>query len=307
VARAAGARVGQATWDGSFSNGLNRLLSEVKTDWTLRLDSDEWFETEPTESLKSAMAKQDRYGFRMVRRDILPDGRYREISIFRLWRTHPGLRYEGLVHENITNESISMAFPGMGVESLPLWFWHDGYADATNSKLERNIKLLELELGARPNQPYYRAMRAVMYRDLGDPKSLPELEMVADEALAESTPSTRMYAGVFAALLQATPENRIHDKRITRVIERSWKWFGNYPGVLWAIGLAETRRNALDNALAAYMKLHELADSGRYETSMPFDPSILGPYLWNAMGFTANRIGRMDIAQKCASKLMAAR
>jgi len=307
VAKSSGARVEQVAWDGSFSNGLNRLLHEIKTDWTLRLDSDEWFDNDPTDSLHHAISQKDRYGFRIVRRDILPDQRYREISIFRLWRTHPALRYEGLVHENITNESIAQAFPGLKVEALPLWIWHDGYADQTNAKLERNIKLLEEELRIRPNQPYYRAMRAIMYRDLGDPRSLGELEKVADEALQGSTPATRMYAGVFSSLLQTTPEDRICENRITKVIEKSWQWFGNYPGVLWAIGLAETRRSNLEQALRAYIRLQELADSGKYEVSMPFDPSILGPYLWNALGFTANRLGRFDIAQRCANKLMAVR
>jgi hypothetical protein len=307
VAKAAGATVVEAEWDGSFSNGLNRLLKEVKTDWTLRLDSDEWFETDPTASLHDAMTGADKYGYRLVRRDILPDGHYREISIFRMWRTDPRLRYEGLVHENISNESLSLAFPKMSVESLPLWFWHDGYADPSNKKLERNIKLLEEELRLRPSQPYYRAMRALMYRDLGDPRFLSELETVADEALTDNTPATRMYAGVFAALLQETPEAAINDARITRVIDRSWRWFGNYPSVLWAIGVAETRRNEFEKALAAYLKLQVLAESGRYETSLPFDPSLLGSHLWNALGFVANRVGRTDIAQECALKLMALR
>jgi hypothetical protein len=210
------------------------------------------------------------------------------------------------VHENISNDGIVKAFPGLSVESLPLWIWHDGYADPTNSKLERNIALLEQELEARPHQPYYRAMRAVMYRDLGDPKALDELQTVAEEALKEEAPATRMYAAVFSALLQSTPDASICGPQATKVIERSWKWFGNYPGVLWAIGLAETRRNALDQALRAYLRLQELSESGKYETSMPFDPNILGSYLWNALGFTANRVGRADIAQSCANRLMAA-
>ncbi len=307
VAKKAGARVEQAEWDGSFSNGLNRLLGQVKTEWTLRLDSDEWFEIDPKKSLQAVIAHKDRYGFRIVRRDILPDQRYREISIFRLWRTHPALRYEGLVHENISNDTIAEAFPGLSVESIPLWIWHDGYADPSNAKLERNIKLLEEELRLRPDQPYYRAMRAVMYRDLGDPRSISVLEEVTDEALLLSAPSTRMYAGVFAAILQSTPEEQISSPRIASVIEKSWQWFGNYPGVLWAIGLAETRRGNIEQALRAYVALQELAESGRYEISMPFDPSILNVYLWNALGFTANQLGRMDIAETCARRLMAAR
>ncbi len=306
VARAAGARVHETEWDGSFSNGLNKLLAEIKTDWTLRLDSDEWFETSPRDALKKAMNKKDCYGYRIVRRDILAEDRYREISIFRIWRTSPELRYEGLVHENISNEGIVKAFPGMTYESLPLWIWHDGYAEATNAKLERNIALLEQELAARPNQPYYRAMRAVTLRDLGAPNAIVELEKVAEEALAEEVPSNRMYAAVFASLLQSCPDESIAGPLITQVIERSWKWFGNYPGVLWSIGLAETKRNAPDKALSAYLRLQELADSGKYENSMPFDPNVLGTHLWNALGFTASKLGRYDIAQQCVNRLTAA-
>jgi glycosyltransferase involved in cell wall biosynthesis len=303
VAKDAGARVVQTEWDGSFSSGLNKLMREVKTEWTLRLDSDEWFETSPATALRNAMKRDDQYGYRLVRRDILPNGGYREISIFRLWRTHPALRYEGIVHENISNDSIVEAFPSLKVAALPLWFWHDGYAEPTNTKLDRNIKLLEEELRVRPNQPYYRAMRAVMYRDLEDPRALAELEKVADEALEETTPSTRMYAGVFSAILEATPEQQIQDPRIGKVIARCWQWFHNYPGVLWAIGIAETRRRNPDQALRAYMSLRELAESGKYETAMPFEPQILGHSLWNALGFTANQIGRTDIAAYCARKL----
>ena len=303
-AKAAGARVVEAAWDGSFSNGLNRLLPLIKTDWTLRLDSDEWFENDPADALQEAMSRKDRYGYRLIRRDVLPDGSYREISIFRLWKTSAELRYEGIVHENITNASIEKAFPRQTVEALALWFWHDGYADPTNDKLQRNIKLLEEELAQRPDQPYYRAMRAVMYRDLHDERALTELEKVADEALAETSPSTRMYAGVFSALLHEIPEDRASERRIANVIDKSWKWFSDYPGVLWSIGLAETKRKDFEKATRAYLRLEDLAQSGRYETSLPFDRAILGPHLWNALGFAASRAGRMDIAERCAHRLM---
>lgn len=303
VAKAAGARVLEIEWPGSFSAGLNTLLAEIKTDWTLRLDSDEWFDCDPSEALRRAVDDEHNYGYKLTRRDILKDGPYREISIFRLWRTHPKLRYEGLVHENISNDGISEAFPGKSVDNLPIWFWHDGYSHGSDFKLKRNIELVEAELRSRPNQPYYRAMRAVMYRDLGHTDFLLELEKVADEALLEKDPSTRMYAGVFAALLQATPEARVREERIGKVIRRSWRWFGNYPGVLWAIGIVETRRGNLEQALQAFLAIENLSKTGSFERSMPFDPNILGFHLWNALGFTANQIGRPDIAEACARRL----
>jgi hypothetical protein len=303
VAKAAGARVAEMEWPGSFSVGLNALLAEVRTDWVLRLDSDEWFELDPKADLQDAIGKEENYGYKLVRRDILQAGGYREISIFRLWRADSRLRYEGLVHENISNEGIVEAFPDLRVVDLPLWFWHDGYAQGSAEKVRRNIALIESELEARPRQPYYRAMRAVMYRDLDDPRALGELEAVADDALLESEPTTRMLGSAFAALLQATPEDRIQEPRIGQVIFRSWKWFGNYPGVLWAIGVAESRRGRPEDALRAFMAIRSLVESDNYERSLPFDPNILSVHLWNALGFTASQLGRRDIAEWCAGRL----
>lgn len=307
VAKGAGARVSQIEWPGSFSVGLNTLLAEVHTDWVLRLDSDEWFDTDPKETLRRVIEDESVYGYKLVRRDIVKEGPYREISIFRLWRSHEALRYEGLVHENISSHGASEAFPGMAVKSLGLWFWHDGYALGSDDKLQRNIDLIEAELKLRPDQPYYRAMRAVMYRDLAHPNFLAELESVADEALLETEPATRMYAGVFGFLLQSIPEARLREPRIDKVIERSWRWFADYPGVLWSIGLVETRRNNLNEALRAFLAIQALADSGNYEKSMPFDRNILGPHLWNALGFTANQLGRQDIVEECARRLQSPR
>ena len=303
IAQATGARVSEMQWPGSFSVGLNSLLDQVRTDWVLRLDSDEWFELDPKVSLGKAMDEEKNYGYKLIRRDILPDGRYREISIFRLWRHDPRLRYEGLVHENIGNAGIEEAFPGMNVGSMPLWFWHDGYSQGSDAKLRRNIELLEKELEQRPDQPYYQAMRAVMYRDLKDPRALQYLNSVADQALQDSQPSTRMLAGVFSSLLQETPDAEILDDRFQKIVAKAWKWFPDYPSVLWAIGAAETRRGDLPAALNAYLRLEELAQSGRYERTMSFDPAILGPHLWNALGYVAQQLGRYDVVERCARRL----
>ncbi|MEA2552041.1 MAG: hypothetical protein QOJ65_217 [Fimbriimonadaceae bacterium] len=303
VARAAGAHVEQIEWPGSFSIGLNRLLDMVTTDWVLRLDSDEWFEADPKERLLKLMGKKDVYGHKLIRRDILEDGRFREISIFRLWRNDPRLRYEGLVHENISNRGIEEAFARMTVGNSSLWFWHDGYSKGSEAKLRRNIELIENELTARPDQPYYQAMRAVMYRDLEDPRASALIEQAADEALTQKEASTRMVAGVFSSLLQDTPDDQLNSTRVSSVIERAWQWFPDYPGVLWAIGTAELRRQNSKGSLKAFLALEELAASGRYERTMPFDPAILGAHLWNALGYAAQQVGRHDILERCARKL----
>ena len=303
VAKAVGARVLQTEWPGSFSVAFNILLDEVKTDWTLRLDSDEWFEDESKEPLQQAIAGDDHYGYKLQMRDMLPAGGYREFSIFRLWRTHPKLRYRGAVHENIPNEAIAEAFPGMKLGELSLWMWHDGYAHGNKDKSARNLDLLEKELEQNPDQPYYEAMRALMYREAGKPGALDLLRSVAAKSLVEDWPSTRMLASVFIAILSETPDEEISSPEVSRVITRAWEWFCTYPGVVWAIGAAEVRRKNLVGALNAYLKLENLAQTGNYERSIPFNAAILGQHLWHALGFVAQQAGRNDIAQRCAKRL----
>lgn len=306
VARAAGAVVSEMEWPGSFSAGMNALLDQIDTDWVLRLDSDEWFEVDPKDALQEAMQSAEGYGYKIVMRDLLPEGGHREFSIFRMWRNHPLMRYEGMVHENIPNERIAEAFPGMRVETLPaVWVWHDGYLKGSEGKVRRNLDLLEAELAKRPDNPYYQAMRGLMYRDLGDPRGTAELRSLAESSLEMPEPSSRMLASVYAAILQDAPERP--DPVIDPVIQKVWQWFGNYPGVLWATGLAEVKRGNLQGALKAYLRLEKLSETGAYERSLAFPAAILGAHLWNALGYVAQQLGRMDIVERCAGKLQKTR
>src|SRR5579862_6367471 len=52
VARLNGARVVEVEWPGSFSEALNRGLQEIRTEWVLRLDSDEWLLPEVGPSIR---------------------------------------------------------------------------------------------------------------------------------------------------------------------------------------------------------------------------------------------------------------
>src|SRR5689334_18098082 len=95
VARSLGARVSEMEWPGSFSVAFNTLLDEIRTDWTFRLDSDEWFGVEPGSPIRDAMQDDTKYGYKLQMRDILPTGGHREFALFRMWRTNPAMRYRG--------------------------------------------------------------------------------------------------------------------------------------------------------------------------------------------------------------------
>ena len=305
VAKSLGARVSEIEWPGSFGVAFNVLLDQVRTDWILRLDSDEWFGVDPKSALEEARSDDTRYGYKLQMRDMLPTGGYREFSIFRMWRSHPLMRYQGAIHENIPNEAIVEAFPGKTVGELPVWVWHDGYATGVN-KTARNLELLEKELEARPDHPYYTAMRALMYRDSSNPKSKELLMDVVEKAISEDVPSTRLLANVFIAYLTDASETDFCSDRMNAVIKRAWQWFGDYPGVMWAVGTSELKRRNLQEALRAYLRLEQMAESRKYERSIPFNASILGPSLWHGLGFVAQQLGRNDIAERCMKRLMQA-
>lgn len=306
VARQAGARVEQIEWPGSFSVGMNTLLDLVRTDWVLRLDSDEWFDSSPKDALRQAIADPKLYGYKLMMRDLLPEGGFREFTIFRMWRSHPKLRYQGAVHENIPNQAIEEAFPGLGVGTLPVFVWHDGYTKGTDAKTHRNLALLDKELEQRPDQPYYQAMRGLMYRDLNDPRAEKYLRGMAEESTLHPEPSTRMLASVYAALLQDAPEGT-RDPLLPKMIERAWAWFPDYPSVVWAIALGEMKRGNLEGALRAFLTLERLAETGKYERSIAFDATILGSGLWNALGFLGQQMGRRDLVERAVKRLQAGR
>lgn len=305
VAKSLGARVSEMEWPGSFSVAFNTLLGEIRTDWTLRLDSDEWFGASPKQLLQEAVLDESKYGYKIQMRDILATGGYREFALFRLWRNHPLMRYRGAVHENIPNEAISEAFPGKAVGDLPIWVWHDGYTTGAN-KTKRNLELIEKELEEKPDQPYYQAMRALMYRDSSDPRSKELLDELVDGAVDANVPSTRLLASIFIAFLSDASDRDICQDRVTHVIQRAWQWFADYPGVVWVLGTSELKRRNLNEALKAYLRLEEMAETGKYDRSIPFNASILGPSLWHGLGFVAQQLGRNDIAERCMQRLMQA-
>jgi hypothetical protein len=303
VAKSLGARVSEMEWPGSFSLGFNTLLDQIRTEWVFRLDSDEWFGIDPKPPLKDALKDDGKYGYKLQMRDILPTGGHREFAIFRMWRSHPLLRYRGAVHENIPNEAITTAYPGKTVGELGLWVWHDGYAHG-ESKTSRNLALIEQELEEKPDQPYYQAMRALMYRDSAHPRCKELLVELIDTSVDEAIPSTRMLASIFVAFLADASEEEMGEQRVAKVIQRAWQWFGDYPGVVWVLGASELKRRNLAGALRAYLVLEQMVETSKYERSIPFNTSILGPSLWHGLGFVAQQLGRNDIAERCMKRLM---
>lgn len=303
VARGHGADVSVIEWPGNFSVALNQLLARIETDWTLRLDSDEWMDPDQAAKLRAAIG-YNLAGVRLIRRDLRDDGRYDEIHLMRLWKTHPEMRYEGVVHEVIPETAIKAAWPGAAVAPSDIFFWHDGYAREGTDKLRRNADLLLKELEKRPGDQHYEAVLATTLHALGDPSAPLHLKRVADRFLANDSAPESAHVGMALAMhLETVPAAEVRDKRADKLLALSVKWFPRTPGVLYNAALLEKERGNLPEALRLLLILEELIDSGSYDRSTPTPAELLGERFCNALGFVAMQLGRTDVMARCQRRM----
>lgn len=155
VAQAAGAQVGHFAWRDDFAAARNAALDRTHAEWVLVLDADEELVGAGARAVLERFATEHaslegRVG-RVEIRNVTPAGESRAL-VSRLFPNDGRHRYAGRVHEQIECEGRAPLRADTGLVVL-----HHGYAPqelARGDKLARNRRLLERELGERPDDGY---------------------------------------------------------------------------------------------------------------------------------------------------------
>jgi GT2 family glycosyltransferase/predicted Zn-dependent protease len=157
VAREHGARVFDHPWPDSFGAARNESLRHARGKWVLWLDADDRLDEENRRKLRAVLSglgdEPDAYAMKV--RSVLDARRsaFRVLDQVRLFRNLPQVRWDYRIHEQIL-PAVNRA--GGVVRWADVVIDHVGYVDpsARRRKLERNLRLLEMDHAERPDDAF---------------------------------------------------------------------------------------------------------------------------------------------------------
>jgi hypothetical protein len=306
IAKTLGARVFQIEWPGSFSEAINKAMREVQTQWTLRLDTDEWLLPESGPQVRRLLDDTKAFAYHLLRQDLSDEVTYSESWHLRLWRTDSRLRMQGFIHEFFPDHLLEQAAGSRQIFRAPARFRHDGFVGgSTEEKHRRNIELLRKELVARPGQLYYEielVMTMLVLREQGGDELLRQLTDRVMDAKGKPEP---LVASLMGTALTELKRRELTTPRAEAILEYSWRWFDACPPLLWAIAQAELRRGNPAGIYRALSRLEQLSESGEYEREWTFDARILGEHLWGFLTQIAADLGEEEVANRNRERLVA--
>jgi tetratricopeptide (TPR) repeat protein len=174
IARALGARVFHFPWCDDFSAARNESLRHSRGYWIFWMDSDDTIDPVNGRKLRE-LADRDPppgvMGFVMqVQCPGAGEDGEQEMTVVdhvKLFRNLPGNRFKGRIHEQII-EAIKAQ--GGSLAFTDIFVVHSGYdhsPEGQRSKLERDLRLLHLELGGRPEHSFTLFNLGMTYANVG--------------------------------------------------------------------------------------------------------------------------------------------
>ena len=152
IARAAGARLHHHAWNNDFAAARNAALDAASGDWILYIDADERVVGGRPESLAGQFDNPQVVGLTVRFRPATGFTVYRE---HRLFRRHPEIRFQGMIHETHLPDLYRVATRDrLRIEHSELALDHLGYDGDIGHKHSRNLPLLQARLRQEPDHVY---------------------------------------------------------------------------------------------------------------------------------------------------------
>jgi tetratricopeptide (TPR) repeat protein len=313
IASQFGAQVHHFPWCDDFSAARNFTLDQARGRWVLWLDADEELLPVSDEGLSRSLDSDHVLAYNVIVQDLVRSDRldlYAETWHLRLFRLDPDLRFRGRchpqffppVHETAKGRDLSVA-------TSTITLRHYGYVPSVlRSKLERGLRLLELELHDRPGQFYYLVEYGRTLLALGNDEQGWAVVAEAAEQLVpflnRRAPFNTMVAPLLESLLQL-PEDRLPPGiSMNTLSDLSERWFPKAAPLLWIKAKREFSNGAFEEAERILRLLLEMGSAHSYDRSVGFNPAIVGDDALLNLGACLLRQGKMDEAERCFKGLL---
>ncbi len=269
-----GCKVVDFPWTDAFDEAYNFGFSQVETEWTFWIDSDEWFFAESTDLLKKAINHPDGFAYTVIRVDDLGNGSFSEMRQPRIWRTHPKMQLVGTIHAQFHRESLVEAAGERKLIHTGIRIGHDGFKGGiSQEKLVRNLKLLEKEIAIRPGNLYFEISYCENLLLLNDERGVAMLHELLRRAFVDGERPQEIFAGLLAAgVRMGLPDDFSLDKATEIALSK----FPNHPNLMWELANALLVAGDLKNGRKVLDQLQSIATTGNYSRHALFDASLFG-------------------------------
>ncbi|MBK9249954.1 MAG: glycosyltransferase [Ignavibacteria bacterium] len=172
IAESFGCTILHHPWQNDFSKARNVALAVAKNTWILSIDADERL-LNPDDVIRTITSSTPVSGGFLV--DVLSHAARADggtdiysSSLLRLFRNHPAIKFEGIIHEQILESILAQ---GLEITLSTIKFNHEGYNLSPLAMLEkqrRNILLLDVAIKQQPDHAYSYLNRAKTHLALGN-------------------------------------------------------------------------------------------------------------------------------------------
>jgi tetratricopeptide (TPR) repeat protein len=290
IARSFGARVLVHRWDGDFAAARNAGLEMATGRWILYIDADERLRPIEPELVRSTVMQATEVALRVRLKPFAGATPYWE---YRLWRSHPRIRFEGVMHEKVTPSiGVLVAEERMTVGESPLFIDHIGYDGDQTHKHERNLPLLRAQLSADPTSPYNWSHLGEVLAGLGELEPSEEAFERAVQVAREHRESPGALA--FVELIRMRLD-RGHD--VTELLDEALSRYPDNIALAWQKACDEIERGNHEQALRWLERFNV-----EFDTEMPIEDTVAYPAdlfglrVAKARGLCLFKLGRCEEA-----------